>query len=183
MDIKKFSELYTSFFKIGGLTFGGGLAMLPLLQREVVTERNWCTEEEILDMYAIGQCTPGIIAVNTATFVGYKQAGFLGGVFATLGLISPSILIICLIASVLKNVLHYPAVVHALSGIRIAVCALMLNTVVTMAKKGIADKLGVFLFAGGFILACFTPVPTALIIVLSGIIGVIAKRTGGNKQS
>ena len=148
MKIQKLGELYVSFFKIGGLTFGGGLAMLPMLQREIVTARNWCTEEEILDMYAIGQCTPGIIAVNTATYVGYKQAGFWGGLFATLG-----------------------------------VCALMLNTVVTMAKKGIVDKLGGFLFAGGFILACFSPIPTAVIIVLSGIIGVIAKRTGGSKNS
>ena len=78
MKIHKLGELYVSFFRIGGLTFGGGLAMLPMLQREIVTDRKWCTEEEILDMYAIGQCTPGVIAVNTATFVGYKQAGFLG---------------------------------------------------------------------------------------------------------
>ena len=157
--------------------------MLPMLQREVVEDRKWCTEEEILDMYAIGQCTPGIIAVNTATYVGYKQSGFIGGLFATLGIISPSILIICLIASILQNFLHLPAVVHALSGIRIVVCALMLNTVVTMAKKGIKDALGAILFAGGFILACFTPVPTALIIVIAGIIGVIAKKTGGSKES
>ena len=89
MKLKKMAELYISFFKIGGLTFGGGLAMLPMLQREVVEDRKWCTDEELLDMYAIGQCTPGIIAVNTATYVGYKQAGFLGGVSGTLGVISP----------------------------------------------------------------------------------------------
>lgn len=183
MNIRKLGELYVSFFKIGGLTFGGGLAMLPMLQREVVADRKWCTEEEVLDMYAIGQCTPGIIAVNTATYVGYKQAGFIGGVSATLGIISPSVLIICLVASILQNFLHLPTVVHALSGIRIVVCALMLNTVVTMAKKGIKDTLGAFLFAGGFILACFTPVPTALIIVLAGIAGVIAQKAGGNKKS
>lgn len=183
MQIQKLGELYVSFFKTGGLTFGGGLAMLPMLQREVVTDRGWCTEEEVLDMYAIGQCTPGIIAVNTATYVGYKQAGFFGGLFATLGIISPSILIICLIASILKNFIDLPVVVHALSGIRIVVCALMLNTVVTMAKKGIVDKLGAVLFTCSFILACFTPVPTALIIVLSGITGMIAKKVGGKKVS
>lgn len=182
MDIKKLGELYISFFKIGGLTFGGGLAMLPMLQREIVTERKWCTEEEILDMYAIGQCTPGIIAVNTATYVGYKQAGFIGGVSATLGIVSPSVIIICLVASILQNFIHMPAVVHALSGIRVIVCALMLNTVITMAKKGIVDKLGGVLFAAGFLLACFTPVPTALIIVLAGGIGVIAKKAGGKKS-
>lgn len=183
MNIRRLGELYVSFFKIGGLTFGGGLAMLPMLQREVVTDRGWCKEEELLDIYAIGQCTPGIIAVNTATYVGYKQAGFIGGIFGTLGLITPSLIIICLIASILQNFINLPTVVHALAGIRVIVCALMLNTVVTMAKKGIVDKLGAVLFAGGFILACFTPVPTALIIVLAGIIGIIAKGMGGKKSS
>ena len=173
MDIRLLGQLYVSFFKIGGLTFGGGLAMLPMLQREVVSDRNWCTEEEVLDMYAIGQCTPGIIAVNTATYVGYKQAGLVGGISATLGVISPSL--------ILQSFIHLPMVVHALSGIRVVVCALMMNTVVSMARKGIVDKLGAVLFAGGFILACFTPVPTAAIVVLAGIIGIIAKRTGGKK--
>lgn len=183
MNIKKLGQLYVSFFKIGGLTFGGGLAMLPMLQREVVTDRGWCTEEEILDMYAIGQCTPGIIAVNTATYVGYKQAGFFGGVAGTLGVISPSIVIICLIASILQNFINLPAVVHALAGIRVVVCALMMNTVVTMAKKGIIDKLGGALFVIGFVLACFTPIPTALIIVLAGVTGVIASKVKGGRAA
>lgn len=181
--LKKLAELYISFFKIGGLTFGGGLAMLPMLQRELVDDRQWCTEEEILDMYAIGQCTPGVIAVNTATFVGYKRAGVIGGIAGTLGMISPSLIIICLIASILQNFIHLPAVMHALAGIRVIVCALMINTVFTMAKKGIVDKLGGFLFLAGFALACFTPIPTALIIVLAGIIGVIADKYKGRKAS
>lgn len=183
MNIRLLGELYMSFFRIGGLTFGGGLAMLPMLKREVVEDRKWCTEEEVLDMYAIGQCTPGIIAVNTATYVGYKQAGFVGGLCATLGVISPSIIIISLIASILQNFIHLPAVVHALAGIRVVVCALMINTVITMVKKGVVDKLGAVLFAGGFLLACFTPVPTAVIIILAGVIGVIAKRTGRRNQA
>lgn len=183
MNFRKLGELFISFFRIGALTFGGGLAMLPMLQREVVTERHWCTDEELLDMYAIGQCTPGIIAVNTATYVGYKQAGFIGGVAATLGVISPSIVIICLVASILQNFIHLPAVVHALAGIRIVVCALMLNTVVSMARKGLIDKLGAILFVAAFVLACFTPVPTALIIILAGIIGVIASHIRRRKTS
>lgn len=183
MNIRLLGELYMSFFRIGGLTFGGGLAMLPMLKREVVEDRKWCTEEEVLDMYAIGQCTPGIIAVNTATYVGYKQAGFMGGLCATLGVISPSIIIISLIASILQNFIHLPAVVHALAGIRVVVCALMINTVITMVKKGVVDKLGAVLFAGGFLLACFTPVPTAVIIILAGVIGVIAKRTGRRNKA
>lgn len=181
MNLKKDAELYISFFRIGGLTFGGGLAMLPMLQREIVEQRKWCTEEEILNMYAIGQCTPGVIAVNTATFVGYKQNGFWGSFFATLGIVSPSLIIICLIASILQNFIHLPAVIHALAGIRIVVCALMLDTVFKMARKGIVDKLGVAIFVIGFILACFSPVPTALIIVLAGVVGVIAKKIGGRE--
>lgn len=181
--IRKLLELYGSFFRIGGLTFGGGLAMLPMLKREVVDNHDWCTEEQLLDMYAIGQCTPGIIAVNTATYVGYRQAGFTGGVCATLGVISPSVIIICLVATILQNFINLPTVVHALAGIRIVVCALMVNTVVTMARKGIVDKLGVVLFAAAFLLACFTPIPTAIVIILAGIAGVIAKRTGRRKAS
>lgn len=175
MKTQKIIDLYISFFKIGGLTFGGGLAMLPMLQREVVQKHHWCTEEELLDIYAIGQCTPGIIAVNTATYVGYQQAGFLGSVAGTLGMVSPSLIIICLVASILQNFIHMPIVLHALAGIRIVVCALMLNTVFTMAKKGIVDKLGGIVFLIAFVLACFTPVPTALVIVLAGLTGITAK--------
>lgn len=183
MQTKKLIDLYISFFKIGGLTFGGGLAMLPMLQREVVWKHAWCTEEELLDIYAIGQCTPGIIAVNTATYVGYQQAGFPGSVAGTLGMISPSLIIICLVASILNNFIHMPAVLHALAGIRIVVCALMLNTVFTMAKKGIVDKLGALVFAIAFLLACFTPVPTAVIVVLAGVTGVIAKYLGRRRSA
>lgn len=179
MKYKTCLRLYASFFKIGSLLFGGGLAMLPLLQREVVTKRQWCTEEEILDMYAIGQCTPGIIAVNTATYIGYKQAGITGSILGTLGLITPSLVIICLIASLLQNFLHIPAILHALSGIRIVVCAMMIQTVVTMAKKGITDKAGAILFVCAFSLTCFTPVPTAVIIILAGIAGVLLCRKKG----
>ncbi len=176
MKLKILLDLYVSFMKIGGLTFGGGLAMLPMLQREVVDDHKWCTEEELLDIYAIGQCTPGIIAINTATSVGYKQAGILGGIFGTLGMVSPCLVIICLVASILNNFINLPVVVHALAGIRVVVCALMMNTVCTMAKKGIVDKLGGVMFAAAFILACFTPVPTVALILAAGVVGVIAKR-------
>lgn len=175
MKTKKILDLYVSFFKIGGLTFGGGLAMLPMLQREVVQKHQWCTEEKLLDIYAIGQCTPGIIAVNTATYVGYQQAGFLGSVAGTLGMVSPSLIIICLVASILQSFIYMPVVLHALAGIRIVVCALMLNTVFTMAKKGIVDKLGAAVFLIAFVLACFTPIPTALVIILAGLTGIIAR--------
>ena len=181
MNLRKCCDLYVSFFKIGGLTFGGGLAMLPMLQRETVDNHGWCTEEELLDIYAIGQCTPGIIAVNTATYIGYKEAGFWGSLLGTLGVISPSIIIICLIATILQNFIDLPTVVHALSGIRIVVCSLMMNTVFTMAKKGIVDKIGGVVFVAAFVLACFTPVPTAILVVTAGILGITVKKFKGGK--
>ncbi|MEF9840537.1 MAG: chromate transporter [Lachnospiraceae bacterium] len=180
--MKKLLDLYISFFHIGALTFGGGLAMLPMLKREVVEKHGWITEEEMLDIFAIGQCTPGVIAVNTATYIGYKKAGIWGGILATLGIISPSILIICIIASVLSPYMENTTLQHAFAGIRVVVCALMLNTAIMMARKGIQDKLGILLFLSALLLASFSPVPTAIIIVLSGIFGVIVKKWGGIKS-
>lgn len=175
-------DLYFSFFKIGGLTFGGGLAMLPMLKREVVDKHQWITEEEMLDTYAIGQCTPGVIAVNTATYIGYKKSGLLGVIIATLGVISPSLIIICIVASILRQYMDNPTLLHALSGIRIIVCSLMINTTIMMARKGIQDTLGILLFLGSFLIATFSPFPLALIIVISGAIGVITKKWEENRK-
>uniref|UniRef100_UPI0006D085C1 chromate transporter n=1 Tax=Mediterraneibacter glycyrrhizinilyticus TaxID=342942 RepID=UPI0006D085C1 len=168
-------ELYCTFFRIGGLTFGGGMAMLPMLKREIVEKYGWATEEELLDIYAIGQCTPGVIAVNTSTYIGYQQGKLVGSIFATLGMISPSLIIISLIASILKEFMALPIVLHALAGIRITVCALMLNTVFSLMKSGIKDKLGVLLFLFGFLLATFTPIPTILLVVCAAVIGIFVK--------
>ena len=173
--MKKLLELYCTFFRIGGLTFGGGMAMLPMLKREIVEKYGWATEEELLDIYAIGQCTPGVIAVNTSTYIGYQQGKLVGSIFATLGMISPSLIIITLIASILKKFMALPIVLHALAGIRITVCALMLNTVFSLMKSGIKDKLGVLLFLFGFLLATFTPVPTILLVVCAAVIGIFVK--------
>ncbi len=171
--MKKLMELYWAFFRIGSLTFGGGMAMLPMLKKEVVEKYNWSTEEELLDIYAIGQCTPGIIAVNTATYIGYQQKGISGSIFGTLGMITPSIVIITLIATILKNFIDLPIILHALSGIRVAVCALMLQTVYSLAKAGIKNKLGLFLFLAGFLTATFTPIPTILLVLSAAIIGIL----------
>lgn len=173
--MKKILELYCTFFRIGGLTFGGGMAMLPMLKREIVEKYGWATEEELLDIYAIGQCTPGVIAVNTSTYIGYQQGKLVGSIFATLGMISPSLIIISLIASILKEFMALPIVLHALAGIRITVCALMLNTVFSLMKSGIKDKLGVLLFLFGFLLATFTPIPTILLVVCAAVIGIFIK--------
>lgn len=165
-------DLYLTFLRVGGLTFGGGMAMLPMLKREIVENKHWTTEEELLDIYAIGQCTPGIIAVNTSTYIGYQQKGIPGAIAGTLGMITPSLAIITLVATILKQFIEYPIVLHALSGIRIVVCALMFNTIVSLAKAGIKDTLGVFLFLSGFLLATFSPVPTILLVVAAAVIGI-----------
>lgn len=171
--MKKLWELYVTFLRVGGLTFGGGMAMLPMLKKEVIEKKGWTNEEELLDIYAIGQCTPGIIAVNTSTYIGYEQAGIIGAVCGTLGMVTPSLIIITLIATILNRFIAEPLVVHALSGIRVAVCAMMLNTVISLARAGIKDKLGVLLFLAGFLLATFSPIPTIVLVVCAAVIGIL----------
>lgn len=182
MNIRKLGELYVSFFKIGGLTFGGGLAMLPMLQREVVTDRKWCTEEEILDMYAIGQCTPGIIAVNTATFVGYYQKGIPGGIAATLGVVSPSVIIIGLIASLISNFAELAVVQHALKGINVAVCMLMIQAIAGLWKKSIKNIAAFCIFATALLLSLFTGLSTVWLVILSGALGILLSKAGWLKN-
>lgn len=173
--MKKNLSLYTSFFKIGILTFGGGLAMLPMLTKECVEKHKWTTEEELLDYYAIGQCTPGIIAVNTATFIGYKENGVPGAAFATAGVVSPSLIIITVIAALLSMFMDNPIIAHALAGIRIAVCGMLLNTVLTLVKKGVINVFGFIVFLAGLVLAFLTPVPTIVIILLAALSGILFK--------
>lgn len=132
-------DLFLTFAKVGVMTFGGGYAMLPILQREVVEKKGWCTEEELADYFAIGQCTPGVIAVNTATFLGSKQKGPLGGVVATLGMVFPSVVIITLIAAFLSNFADIPAVGHAFNGVRAAVVALIASSVLKLGKNTVKD--------------------------------------------
>jgi chromate transporter len=144
--MKELLDMFLTFARIGGLTFGGGYAMLPMLQREVVEKRHWATEEELMDYYAIGQCTPGIIAVNTATFIGQKYRGTLGGIVATLGVVFPSVTIILLIAAFLQNFAHLPAVIHAFSGIRACVCALILSSLFKLGKSALKNRPAVVIF-------------------------------------
>lgn len=166
-------DLYLSFAKVGSMTFGGGYAMLPILQRELVDKKHYATEDEILDYYAVGQCTPGVIAVNTATFVGYKKAGYLGAVFSTLGLITPSICIILFIAAFIKQFAHLEIVQNIFIGIRIAVTALITDTILKLCKKNIKSILGALLFCVSFILATVFDISTIIIILFSILIGII----------
>ena len=168
-------DLYRAFFTIGGLTFGGGYAMLPMLEREIVNKYKWSTSDELLNYFAIGQCTPGIIAVNTATFVGYKQKGITGGIVATLGVISPSIVIIVLIAMLLENFMDIQWVQHAFAGIRVAVCALIVSSVIKLAKSNLKKWWHIALAVAGFVVvAAFGLSPVYVVIacaILSFIFG------------
>lgn len=147
--------------------------MLPIIQEEIVNKRNWATDEEILDYYAIGQSTPGIIAVNTATFIGYNQKGILGGISATLGIAAPSIIIITIIAAFFKNFQDYQIIQHAFGGIRVVVAALIFNTVLKMYKDSVKDWVGILLFIVSFLLLVFLDITPIIVIVISAIIGMI----------
>jgi len=164
-------DLFFSCFKVGMFTFGGGAAMLPLLQAEFAERKKWVSEKELLDYYAIGQCTPGIIAINTATFIGYNRGGILGAVIATLGMVMPSLIIILLIASILKGYMDNPYVIHAFAGIRIVVVALIANAVVGLWKNGIRNIFSGVIFILSLLLlvfANFSPVMIVLVALLAG---------------
>ena len=163
--MKKLWSLFVSFFKVGILTFGGGYAMLPMLKREVVERRGWVTEEDILDCYAIGQCTPGVIAVNTATFVGFRQAGVLGAAAATLGVVAPSVLIITVLAGILNRFSHLAVVQNAFAGIRVAVCVLIGTTMVRLWKKGVKGSFGLVCWLAALLLAVLLKVSSLWIVV------------------
>ena len=171
--MRELAVLFWTFAKIGVCTFGGGYAMLPLLQRELVDNKKWITEEQLMDYFAIGQCTPGIIAVNTSTFVGCNRKGVLGGIFATLGMIAPSIIIICIITAFLTNFADIPAVGHALAGVRVCVCVLIIQAVLKFAKKAFVDKLCIIIFAIVLALSLFTGIPTALLVVAAAVFGAL----------
>ena len=166
-------DLYITFFKIWAFTFGGGYAILPLLQRELVDKRKWISQEEMRDYYAIGQTTPGIIAVNTSTFCGRKRKGNLGGIIASLGFISPSIIIITLIANFLKEFSHLLIIQHAFAGIRIAVSALVLNTVINMVKKTANTKVKILIFVLTFIAIGIFSISPIIIVIACGIFGIV----------
>jgi len=165
-------KLYIAFFKIGLFTFGGGYAMLPMLQREVVDHYKWVSEEDILDYYAIAQCTPGVIAVNTATFVGTKLKGTLGGAVATVAVITPSLIIITAISTVLQSFDSYPIVQHALAGIRVAVAALVVSSIIKLYKKSIKGAVGNAVFAASLILVAVFNLSPILIVIAAMLLGI-----------
>ncbi len=171
-------QLFAAFFRVGIMTFGGGYAMLPIIEREIVDRHGWATEEELMDYYAVGQCTPGIIAVNTATFVGYKVAGVAGGIVTTLGAVAPSLVIITVIASVLTNFSEVPAVQSAFAGIRVCVCVLIFNAVLKLWKKAVVDKATLVLFLAVFLLSVFFDISPILFVVICAAAGIALTKMG-----
>ena len=171
-------ELFVAFARVGAMTFGGGYAMLPIIEREIVDKRHWAELDEIMDYYAVGQCTPGVIAVNTATFVGYKLAGVAGGIAATVGVVFPSLIIITAIAGVLTAFADVPAVKSAFAGIRVCVCVLIFNSVAKLYKKAIVDKAAFALFAIVFVLSVVLDVSPVVFVLICAAAGIILTRLG-----
>lgn len=174
-------QLFLSFFRIGGLTFGGGYSMMPMLQKECVEKFHWCTEGDLMDYYALGQCTPGLIAVNTATFIGNKTKGILGAICAALGVITPSIIIITIIAMFIDGFINIPAVASAFAGIRIAVCALIVSSIIKLYKGGVKDIPAFIIFAVVTVLSIFTDISPIIVVVGAGLAGFAIKSVGGKK--
>lgn len=169
-------DLFLTFARIGVLTFGGGYAMLPIIQREIVEKKGWVTEAEVMDYYAIGQCTPGVIAVNTATFTGRKIGGNLGGVIATAGIVAPSIVIITFIAALIHGFADLKPVQDALAGIRICVCVLIFNAVLKMWKKAVIDPVTLILYIAILLASVFLDASPILMVVAAAVCGLIVKQ-------
>ncbi len=188
-------DLFLTFAKVGVCTFGGGYAMLPILQREIVEKKQWATEDELADYYAVGQCTPGVIAVNTATFVGTNRAGVSGGIIASLGVVFPSVVIILVIAAFLQNFMHIQWVQHAFGGIRAGVVALILSSVIKLFKGAVKDVATGIIYAVALVLAVvgsFVPMPAGavgvvldflcspvVLVVLAGVAGLCVRAAKG----
>ncbi len=168
-------DLFLTFNRIGGLTFGGGYAMLPMLQREVVEKRGWATEAEVMDYFAVGQCLPGVIAVNTALFIGNKTKGPLGGIAAALGVVFPSLAIILIIAAFISNFSHLAIVQNAFAGIRACVFVLVLNAILKLRKGALVDIITVVITAVVCLLSIFTKVSPIWFVVSAGLAGVILR--------
>ena len=181
--MKEYLDMFLAFSRVGALTFGGGYAMLPILQAEVFEKKKWITNEEMMDFYAIGQCLPGLIAVNTASFIGQKLKGAKGGFACALGVVFPSLVIITIIAAFISGFSDLPVVRNAFAGIRVCVCVLILNAVVKLWKKTIVDWKTFLLFAAVFAGSTFTDINPILYVVAAALTGIAlsVKRGGAEK--
>ncbi len=172
--MKELWELFLVFTRIGAVNFGGGYAMLPLLQRDLEQNHHWVTTEELMDYFAIGQCTPGIIAINVATFIGYKRKGIIGSIVATLGFVFVPVIVILIIAMCLRNFADLMVVKHAFAGIRVCVCVLIVEAVMRLWKKSVVDFKSFIFYLAIFLLALLPfSIPTALLVLLAGLFGIL----------
>jgi chromate transporter len=169
--VKEYLELIWTFIKIGCMTFGGGYAMFPVLEREIIRKKNWVTMDEVMDYYTIAQITPGIIAVNTATFVGCKRKGPPGGLAATVSFLVPGFLVMIIISVFIKRFAEYTVVQHAFAGIRVAVCALIIDTLLKLIKGLFKDAVSVVIFIVGFCLQAVLSASPVLVVAGAGILG------------
>jgi chromate transporter len=170
--MKKYFTLFRSFFLIGALTFGGGYAMLPMLEHEIVKKHGWAKNEDILDMFSVCQCFPGIIAANVSTMVGYRLYGVMGAFFAVLGVVTPSLIIILVIANLLTGISHYAIVQHAFGGIRVAVCVLILSAVKKLWRSSVIDKAALIIFVISFALMLLLDVTPIIIVLAAAVFGI-----------
>jgi len=166
-------KMFVSFFRIGAFTIGGGYAMLPLIEKEVVDHQKWVSEEDIVDVFAISQSVPGVIAINSSIFIGYKISGFAGAVAAALGVILPSFIIILVIAFFLLNINNNVYIQKAFTGVRAGVVGMIALAAVKLAKSAVKDKLGVGLAIAAFIAIVVFDISVILIIIGGGLIGYI----------
>ena len=182
VPLNPYLDLFLTFARIGVCTFGGGYAMLPILQREVVENKGWATDEELTDYFAIGQCTPGVIAVNTATFIGQKRRGILGGIVATLGVVFPSLVIIAALAGVITTFSHLAWVQHAFAGIRVCVCVLIFNAVLKLWKGAVKDVWGLVIFLVILALSVFTKLSPIIYVLAAAVAGLLIKNLGAKRS-
>lgn len=167
--MKKNFELFVAFFAIGAVTFGGGLAMMPLMKKVTCDKKKWATEEEIVDYYAVAQTLPGMIAANVATMIGYRVKKVAGAFFSLLGMITPSIIVICLVAAFIREFNRLTWVQSALKGIDVAVIALLFGVLWNM-RKNIRDVITAIIAVGGFILVAFFRVNPSIVIIASALL-------------
>ncbi len=175
--MKELFSIFLCFMKIGAFLFGGGYSMLPMLIRELSENRNWATEDELLDYFAVAQCTPGVIAINTATFIGYKQKKVPGSIAATLGIVTVPIIIILLVASVLKQFWGSPIVAHAFNGIRVAVAALIASAVIKLGKKSVHNWLTALLCVLAFVSIALMHISPVIVVIAVALAGILYGRT------
>lgn len=173
--MKSYLEIFLTFAKIGVMTFGGGMTMLPILQREIIENKGWADEAELMDYYALSQCTPGIIAVNVSTFIGQKLKGIPGGIIATLGVVFPSLVIITILAGLITNFSHLEVVRSAFAGIQVSVCVLIFNAAVKLLKKSVIDKRTMVIFLLVLAGSVFLNVSPVWFVILSAMAGIILK--------